>query len=62
MKPVYEIKHGEPNSPLYDVWKDGVKHQAFTSHSAARAWLDHVLEHGEQTRLKPVDKLNGFFK
>ena len=41
-RPVYEIRAAEPGSPCYDVWKDGVKHQGFTSHYAAQCYVDHV--------------------
>ena len=43
-----------PGSPEWDVVKNGVKHRSFTSLMAAKGWLEHVLEHGEQAKLKPV--------
>jgi len=44
--PFYELKpdHG---TPCWWILKDGVKHQTFTSLAAARGWLEHVLQHGE---------------
>jgi hypothetical protein len=50
--PNYEIKP-EPDSPIWWVFKDGVHHRDFTSRTGAQAYLDHVLKHGEQTRLQP---------
>ena len=48
--PRYEIKPGPPNTPLWDVTRDGVKLQEFTSRTAAQAYVDHVrkLEKREQ--------------
>jgi hypothetical protein len=38
-------------TPEWHVLKDGRKHRSFTSLMAAKGWLEHVLEHGEQTKL-----------
>ena len=34
-------------TPEWHVLKDGRKHRTFTSLTAAKGWLEHVLEHPE---------------
>jgi hypothetical protein len=43
-----EPVHGTPE---WRVLKDRHNHQLFSSLMAAKGWLEHVLEHGEQTKL-----------
>ena len=45
LEPVY-------GTPEWHVLKDGRHHQRFTSLMAAKGWLEHVLEHGEQVNFK----------
>ena len=40
----------EPNSPEWNVTKDGRVHRIFTSLAAAKGWLEHVLEHPASDR------------
>ncbi len=43
---------GEPG---WHVTKNGERYyRHFTSLAAATGWLEHVLEYGEQTKLKPI--------
>ena len=58
----YETEDGvlymlEPvaGEPGWHVTKNGERfYRYFTSLTAAKGWLEHMLEHGEQTKLKPV--------
>ena len=46
-----EPVHGEPG---WHVTKNGERHyRYFTSLAAAKGWLEHVILHGEQTKLQP---------
>ena len=43
-----------PGTPEWHVTKNGERYyRHFTSLMAAKGWLEHVLEHGEQTKLQP---------
>ena len=42
-----------PGTPEWKVTKDGRDHRTFTSLAAAKGWLEHVILHGEQTKLQP---------
>ena len=64
---MYELKSafqvdGTRDSPEWKVTKDGRDHRTFTSLMAAKGWLEYVLEHGEQTRLKPIIVAGAEFK
>jgi hypothetical protein len=42
----YAFEH-VPDTPIWWITKNGVRHRDFTSRYAAQCWLDHVLKHGE---------------